>query len=70
MKSYRIHFFNDLANDCGQLFHCKQRTIEIRAARSKDRALEAAKLRFARREQIGNWALHARSIDIEEISPA
>jgi ribosomal protein L20A (L18A) len=67
MKSYRISFFNELRNDTGHMFHCCQRVVEIRLARSKERAIEAAKRRFARREQISNWSIHARSIEIEEI---
>lgn len=67
MKSYRIGFYNELRNDTGHMFHCCQRVVEIRLARSKERAIEAAKRRFARRERISNWSIHARSIEIEEI---
>jgi hypothetical protein len=67
MKSYRVKFYNELRNDSGHMFHCLQRTVEIRHARSKDRAIEAAKWRFARRERIASWAIHAHSLEIEDI---
>jgi hypothetical protein len=69
MDAYRIHFFNELMNSSGHPFHCCQRVIEIRAAKSKDRAVEAAKRRFARRESISHWHVHAHSIEVEEIGP-
>ncbi|MDB5393774.1 MAG: hypothetical protein JWM91_1280 [Rhodospirillales bacterium] len=67
MKAYRICFFNDLTNDSGHVFHCCQRIIEIRSAKSQDRAIKAAKRRFARRESISHWHIRAHSIAIEEI---
>jgi hypothetical protein len=67
MKSYRIGFFNELRNDSGHMFHCCQRVVEIRLAKTKERAIEAAKRRFAHRERISNWSIHARSIEVEEI---
>lgn len=67
MKGYRISFFNELRNDTGHMFHCCQRVVEIRLARSKERAIEAAKRHFARRERISNWSIHAHSIEVKEI---
>jgi hypothetical protein len=67
-KAYRIGFFNDLTNDSGHNFHCCQRVIEIRAAKSKDRAVQAAQRRFERLEQVQHWRLHATSIEISEIT--
>ena len=68
MHAYRISFFNDLTNSSGHPFHCCQRVVEIRAAKSKDRAIEAAKRRFARRESISHWHVHAHTIAVEEIA--
>jgi len=68
MSGYRICFFNDLSNDRGHMFHCCQRTVEIRAAKSKERAIEAAKRRFARAERVSHWGAHARSFEIEDLS--
>ncbi len=69
MKAYRVCFFNQLTNSSGHNFHCCQRSIEIHAAKSRDRAVEAAKLRFAREEQVKDWHIHAHSIEVEEIAP-
>lgn len=68
MSGYRICFFNDLPNDRGHMFHCCQRTVEIRVAKSKDRAIEAAKRRFARAEHIPRWEVHARSFEVEDLT--
>ena len=64
---YRFTFYNDLPNDSGHVFHCPQRLIEIRSAKSRHRALEAAKRRFARDEGIADWRLHANIVEIEEL---
>jgi hypothetical protein len=69
MNGYRIGFFNELTNNSGHVFHCCQRVVEIHSAKSKDRAIEAAKRHFARREKIATWSLHAQSIEVAEISP-
>ena len=70
MPSYRISFINDLPRN-GKLFHCCQRSIVVRAARTPERAVEAAKKRFARREGICNWNIRAGRIELEVIdSPA
>ncbi len=67
MNSYRISFVNELRNDSGHMFHCCQRVVDIRRAKSKDRAIEAAKQRFARREGISKWTVHAQSVEVEEV---
>jgi hypothetical protein len=67
MTSYRISFLNELTNDTGHIFHCCQGVIDIRRAKTKERALEAAKRRFARKEKIGHWSHHAASVELEEI---
>ena len=66
MPSYRVSFINDIPRG-GKLFHCCQRSIVIRVARSPERAVEAAKKRFARREGICNWNIHADRIELELI---
>jgi hypothetical protein len=50
-----------------KLFRCCQRLIIIRSARSPERAVEAAKKRFARLEGIRDWKIHAALIEIEAI---
>ena len=68
MKSYQISFFNELLNDFGREFYCCQRVIEIRLAKSRERAVEAAKRRFERQEKVSNWLIHARSFNVQEIT--
>ena len=65
MPSYRVCFINEIPRG-GKLFHCCQRTIVIRSARSPERAIEAAKRRFERAECIHAWNIHAGTIEIEE----
>ena len=66
MPSYRVSFFNDIPRNA-KLFHCCQRSIVVRAARSPERAVEVAKKRFARLEGICNWNIHAGRIELEVI---
>jgi len=61
---YRVHFKNRFARD-GQVFMACQRSIDIRLAKSRERAIEAAKKRFARLEHISHWHLHAAIIEVE-----
>ena len=65
MTAYRVSFFNELTNSRGTLYKVCQRSVEIRTARSLDRAVEAAKKRFARLERVGEWRLHARLFEVE-----
>jgi hypothetical protein len=66
MPSYRVSFINDIPRN-EKLFHCCQRSMVVRAARSPERAVEAAKKRFARLEGICNWNIHAGRIELEVI---
>jgi hypothetical protein len=67
MPSYRVCFLNEIPRN-DRLFRCCQRAIVIRAARTPERAIEAAKKRFARLEGIRDWQIHARLIEIEPIA--
>ena len=66
MPSYRVRFINEIPRN-ERLFRCCQRSIIIRSARTRERAIEAAKKRFARLEGISNWKIHAALIEIEPI---
>ena len=68
MTGYRVCFFNEIPRN-HQLFKCCQRAIVIRAARTPERAIAAAKKRFARLEGIRDWKLHAAFLEIETIDP-
>jgi hypothetical protein len=66
MPSYRVCFINEIPRNA-KLFRCCQRSIIIRSARTPERAIEAAKERFARLEGIRNWKIHATLIEMEPI---
>jgi len=66
MPSYRVCFINEIPRN-EKLFRCCQRSMIIRSARTLERAIEAAKKRFARLEGISNWKIHAALIEIESI---
>jgi len=66
MPSYRVCFINEIPRN-ERLFRCCQRSIIIRSARTPERAIEAAKKRFARLEGISNWKIHAAFIEVEPI---
>lgn len=67
--SYRVNFINEIPRGA-KLHRCCQRSIVIRSARSPERAIEAAKRRFARLEGIRDWKIHARMVETEELDPA
>ena len=66
MPSYRVCFINEIPRN-EKLFRCCQRSIVIRSARTRERAIEAAKMKFARLEGIRDWKIHAALIEIEPI---
>ena len=68
MASFRVDFINELPRN-DRLFRCLQRSILIRSARSPERAVEAAKRRFARLEGIRDWHIHAARIELRPVDP-
>jgi hypothetical protein len=68
MSYYRVCFFNEIPRN-HRLFKCCQRSIVVRVARTPERAIEAAKKRFARLEGIRDWKFHAAFIEIEVVDP-
>jgi len=66
MPSYRVCFINEIPRN-EKRFRCCQRSIIIRSARTPERAIEAAKKRFARLEGIRDWKIHAALIEIEPV---
>lgn len=63
---YRVCFLNEIARSNTIVRPC-QRAIIIRSARSRERAIEAAKKRFARLEGIRDWRDHAKMIEVSTI---
>jgi hypothetical protein len=66
MPSYQVCFINEIPRN-EKLFRRCQRSIIIRSARTPERAVEAAKKRFAKLEGIRDWKIHAALIEIEPI---
>jgi hypothetical protein len=68
---YRVCFLNHFARGGKTLTVC-QREIVIRRAKSRERAIAAAKKRFARLEGIADWHIHAHTIEVQvmEVVPA
>ena len=62
MIGCRIAFYRDVF---GVPFKVARGTVEIQAARDLDRAVEAAKVRFARNSRIPDWRLRADHLRIE-----
>ncbi len=69
MTHYRVSFFKDLLSSDGHSFKCIQRVIEVRRARSPDRAVEAAERRYERLHSIRDWRLHADCVELEADDP-
>ena len=63
---YRVCFLNEFARLNIVVRPC-QRAIIIRSARSRERAIEAAKKRFARLEGIRDWRDRAKLIEVSII---
>jgi hypothetical protein len=63
---YRVCFLNEFIR-FGTVARPCQREIIIRSARSRERAIEAAKKRFARLEGIRDWRQHAKLIEVSTI---
>jgi hypothetical protein len=66
MASYRVCFMNQFARN-RTVYRICQRAVVIRCARTRARAIEAAKKRFARLERIRDWRIHASEIEVEMI---
>lgn len=65
MSCYRVTFFKNLLSSDGHPFKCVQRVIDIRHARSADRAVEAAELRYERLHCVHDWTLFADLLELE-----
>ena len=58
----RIDFYRDVF---GVPFKVARGTVEVHSARDLDRAVKAAKIRFARASCIPDWRLRADHIEVE-----
>ena len=57
---YRVSFFKKVADSTGHLFNPVQGAIGVRAENA-NRAVELARLEFAKQKQVGSWTLRADS---------
>ena len=67
MSSFRIKFYNELVSSQGQVVKVCQRSVEVRSARSIDRAVAAAKRKFETEERVGFWGHRAQSFEVERL---
>ena len=65
MSRHVVRFIKRLCDDTGHPHSCTQAIIEIRSARTCDRAIAAARFRFARVRRIDCWDTHADSFEID-----
>ncbi len=65
MTCYRVSFFKNVLSSDGHPFKCIQRIINVRHARSADRAVQAAKRRYERLRHTRDWKLHADYLELE-----
>jgi len=63
--TYRVSFFKKLLSSDGHPFKCIQLAIEVRHARSADRAVKAAELRYKRLHRVHDWTLYADCLELE-----
>jgi hypothetical protein len=67
MSSFRVSFYNELLSSHGQVFKVCQRSVEIRSARTIDRAIAAAKRKFEDEEGVGYWGHRAKTFEVERL---
>jgi hypothetical protein len=67
MDTYRVRFFKKVSSH-GKTVDVCQRSIDIRSAPSPGRAVEVAKQRFARLENVADWLMHADYVEVDGLS--
>ncbi len=65
MAQYRVSFLKTLCDDSGHPHDCIEGIVNIRWARSQDRAVQAAKLRFKRMKKIPQWDFYADTFEVD-----
>jgi hypothetical protein len=65
MARYRVSFFKNLVNSDGHPFKCIQKVIDISRAKSVDRAVKAAEIRYERLHHVHDWTLHSDYLELE-----
>jgi hypothetical protein len=62
---YRVRFIKTLCDDTGHAHKCVEGVVNIRRARNRDRAVQAAKRRFERMKKIPRWGLYADTFELD-----
>jgi hypothetical protein len=62
---YRVRFIKTLCDDTGHQHKCVEGVVDIRRARNRDRAVQAAKRRFERIKKISRWDRYADSFELD-----
>jgi hypothetical protein len=65
MTAYRVTLFKQLLSSDGHPRNCLQYLTEIRRARSPERAVEAARLRYQRAHRTPDWMMIADVVETE-----
>lgn len=69
MSQHQVRFMKRICDDTGHPHVCTQGVIEIRQAHTRDRAIQAAKHKFARMRKIKHWGMHADTLEVKDMSP-
>ena len=64
---YRIRFIKNLCDDTGHQHECLQATLHVRRARTKVRAIDAAKRKFERAKKTPRWDYCADFVEVDLI---
>jgi hypothetical protein len=62
---YRVRFIKTLCDDTGHQHKCVEGVVDIRRARNRDRAVQAAKRRFERMKRISRWDRYADTFELD-----
>jgi hypothetical protein len=64
MADYHFWFMKTVYDSTGHAHRCVEGVVDIRRARNKDRAMQAAKCRFERIKGISRWDLYADTVEL------
>ena len=65
MPRYRVRFIKNLCDDTGHQYKCVEGVVDIRRARDRERAVQAAQRRFERMKRIPRWTLYADTFELD-----
>lgn len=66
MSHHLVKFVKEICDDTGHTHRCIQGLITVQLAHNRARAIEAAKLRFARTRRIKRWDMHADTFEVDD----